>query len=255
MAKGKHSTALFEVINKPVRGSGAPPTVVTRAPLAAAPPPQRPMTAATVSPGPEKQAVKLDPDRQQISLRISYTSAVVTCFAVVVVMVLAYLLGRGVDHSAPLAGVTTEQIKSGPTHPQAMEVDPSGINNATPASSKQIPANTAPVQATATNTPVTAPTNVKRIVGENYVIMQSYPDEASAKDAQAVLLNSGISCTVERGPEKWVPMSWYSVMGTQPFDHITRNAQLDAYVKAIDSVKYGEKSKFKKFEPRAYKWK
>jgi hypothetical protein len=103
--------------------------------------------------------------------------------------------------------------------------------------------------------PIAAPTNVKRIVGQNYVIMQSYPEEDQAKEAQALLLAAGIPCTIERGPSGWVPMSWFSVMGTHSFDRISKNPQLDSYVKAIENVNSSQKSKFKKLEPRAYKWK
>jgi hypothetical protein len=257
MAKGKHSTALFEVINKPARTGVAPPPVVTRAPLSVPPAASSSLGLTPVAGNTNGHpAVQLDPDRHQISFRISYTSALVTLFAVIVVVSLAYLVGRGVNKGPQLANASTEDLKNGPAHPAVLNVstpaDRATANNATVAGT---PRQTVQAPAPAPTGPIAAPTNVKRIVGQNYVIMQSYPDEATAKEAQGVLLANGIACTIERGPAGWAMMSWYSVMGTQSFDRITKNPQLDAYCKSIESVKYAEKSKFKKFDPRPYKWK
>ena len=101
MAKGKHSTALFEVINRPARTAVTPPPVVTRAPHSVAPPPP---AAAAQPAGPTDPAVQLDPDRHQISLRISYTSALVTAFAVVVVVALT---GTNVSGISLVSSATT----------------------------------------------------------------------------------------------------------------------------------------------------
>lgn len=255
MAKGKHSTALFEVINRPARTAVTPPPVITRAPHnVPAPPSSSPASPAA----PASAAVQLDPDRHQISLRLSYTTALVSLFAVIVVVTLAYVVGRGFGHSPQIANASTEDLKKGPANPAVLEVS-STDRAAAPAVPAVTPAPARPVaaapQPVTSSGPLAAPTNVKRIVGQNYVIIQSYPDEATAKEAQTVLLANGVSCTIERGPSGWVPMSWYSVVGTQSFDRVTKNPQLDAYVKAIEGVKYAEKSKFKKFEPRAYRWK
>lgn len=245
MAKGKHSTALFEVITKSNRLGSAPPAVVTRAPASVP-------TPAIVPSGPGESAVQLDPDRHQISLRVSYTSAVVTVFGILVVVTLSYLLGRGTNHSPQVANETTEELQKGPAHPSVLDVSAPAPN---PAANVRQQTARAEQASYSTSGPIAAPTNVKRNVGQNYVIFQSYPDESTAKEAQAAALEGGISCTIEKGLPGWGPSSWWSVLGTQPFDHITHNPQLDSYLKAIESLKYAEKSKFKKFEPRAYKWK
>lgn len=257
MAKGKHSTALFEVINRPARSAVTPPPVISRAPQNV---PGAPAPVATPVPptaaGPGDPAVLLDRDRHQISLRVSYTSALVTAFAVLVVVVLAYVVGRGFSHNSPeIANASTEEIKNGPAQPAVLDV--SAPEHTTPTvtlPSQPKPSTAAPQPVVATG-PLAPPTNVRRIVGQNYVIMQSYPDEATAKDAQATLLANGISCTIEKGPPGWASSDWFSVVGTVPFDHVTKNPQLDAYMKSVEGVKYGEKSKFKKFDPRAYRWK
>jgi hypothetical protein len=266
MAKGKHSTALFEVINRPARTGVAPPPVVSRAPLSVGGGSSLQGPGGGAAGGPAgTPAVQLDPDRHQISVRVSYTSALVTLFAVVVVVALAYLVGRGMGHGPQLANASTEDLKKGPANPAVMDVSgPAGAGGSSAATgggaraaapTRQQVVNNVAAAPVAAGGPVAAPTNVKRLIGVNYVIMQSYPDEATAKEAQGVLLSNGIACTVEKGPQGWVPMSWYSVIGTQSFERVTHNPQLEAYVKAIEGVKYGEKSKFKKFEPRAYRWK
>lgn len=266
MAKGKHSTALFEVINKPGRATSGPPPVVTRAPLHV--PPGSPPSSPSASPLPPRssgdRSVQLDPDRHQISLRISYTSALVTAFAVIVIVVLAYLVGRGVKGGPQLADATTEEVRTGPAQPSVMDVTTAAAPSSSPRTTTGgTPATAAPRQTTPAavptvslpSGPVAAPTNVRRTIGQNYVIMQSYPDEDTAKEAHGVLLANGIACTIERGPSGWVPMSWYSVVGTQAFDRIKDNPQYEGYIRAVNNVKYGEKSKFKKFDPRAYRWK
>ena len=193
MAKGKHSTALFEVMNRPARTGVAPPTVITRAPHnvtqqpnnAVNPAPHAPLSGVA-EPG---KAVELDRDRHQISLRVSYTSALVTLFAVVVVVVLAYLMGRGVERAPEVAAETsTQTLQNGPAMPEVANVStPSGMTSPpgaaaarTPNPAAERPNSAASTASLIASGPIAAPTTVRRIVGQNYVIMQSYPEEAQA---------------------------------------------------------------------------
>src|SRR5207248_3074874 len=95
-----------------------------------------------------------------------------------------------------------------------------------------------------------------RIIGRNYVIVQSYPDEKSANDAKEILINNGVSCTVEKGLPGWGLNTWFSVVGKTGFDRI-HSTQFEDYIKNIEttSAKFAGTSKFKRFEPHPYKWK
>ncbi|HLL90481.1 MAG TPA: hypothetical protein VK324_14370, partial [Tepidisphaeraceae bacterium] len=96
-----------------------------------------------------------------------------------------------------------------------------------------------------------------RIVGMNYVIVQSYPDEKSANDAVDILARNAIPCTVVKGPPGWANNSWFSVVGTRGYDKLRNNPEYDAYVKKIQRVSdaFAGKSRFKQFDPRPYRWK
>jgi hypothetical protein len=267
MAKGKHSTALFEVINRPTRLGSAPPQVVSRAPTNLAS--STPSTAAgspAIPPRTPTESVAIDRDHHRVSFTASYTTVGVTTFAVIVVVTLAYLVGRGGgggNATGPqIANASTEELRRGPAQPAVLNVGSAQNRTTTsvpPATAKPAPtpAGAAPQTASATlGAAIPAPTGVKRVAGKNYCIMQSYPEEATAKEAQAVLLANGISCTVEPGVTGFVPPKWFSVIGTQGFDRV-KTSEYEAYAKAVTSVKYGEnsKAKFRKFEPQAVRWK
>jgi hypothetical protein len=97
----------------------------------------------------------------------------------------------------------------------------------------------------------------RRIIGYNYVIMQSYPDEKDAQEAVQALADSGIEATVVPGPPGWAANTWYSVVGTTGFDKIRNSPEYDSYMRSVERVsnKYAGKVKFKQFSPRGYKWK
>src|SRR5690606_38377848 len=64
-------------------------------------------------------SVLVDRSRQVIKLRLSYTSAAIAAFAVVVALGLAYILGRGGTPTAsvPESGQTTDEIRAGAITP------------------------------------------------------------------------------------------------------------------------------------------
>jgi hypothetical protein len=97
-------------------------------------------------------------------------------------------------------------------------------------------------------------TDVKRQVGLNYVIVQSYPNEEDANKARDALNQAGILCTVERGIPGW-KSTWYMVVGINGYDKI-RTKEFEQYIESINAVsaKFGGNSKFKKFEPQPKKW-
>ncbi len=277
MAKGKHAVALFEVIQSSKRSHrgisdvlrtpkwwfkgrpskdaapasfGAPGGVIEPEVLSSAPAPR----AAGID-------LKLDPERQRITFRLSYTSAIVCGFAVVVIVALAYIIGVHVTRGpAPaLAGPSTEQIRKGPAKPQVLDVKaPPIAKPAAPTveSEDAITAIPPPAPSSHTSTPAAAETDGQRVIGRNYVVVQIYPDEKSATEARDVLAKSGIQCSIEKGLPPYATNNWYCVVGLRGFDRIGSNPEYDRYEQAIRKAgeAFAGNSKFKKFDPHAYRW-
>ncbi len=276
MAKSKHSTALFEVINKGKRsaraGSGSPLDTPkwwfkSRDATAASPPASAPASASSQPPqtlasspaapmGAALNEMRVDRDRQQISLRLNYTSALIGLFVLLVVLVLAYVIGRHFSRAAtPMLTPPSEEIMSGPVSGSALDL-----------SRPAAPANPAPAPAAAGDAPRTwtAPAppatllvdDVHRTIGLNYVIVQSYPVEKDAAEARDLLLKEGILCTAEHTPPTYGRGDWYSVIGIKGFDKIRNVPEFEQYVRAIEqaSKKFAAGSKFKKFDPQPFRW-
>jgi len=97
----------------------------------------------------------------------------------------------------------------------------------------------------------------KRTVGLNYVIVQSYPDPKDAEEAKQLLLKNDVLCSVEPTPSNWADPKWkmVSVIGITGFDKI-HSAEFEQYINKIQKISDGMagKPKFKRFEPKAYKW-
>lgn len=172
MAKGKHSVALFEVIQagRATRSGGgslatpkwwfkrrnAADTAAaekTAATIAALPAPAtvptvfEPQYIDTAPPAANPSAarptavdLKVDPDRQRISFHFTYTSAIIVAFSVIVVVSLAYIIGNHVNQgpTEALAGPSVDEIRSGPVQAAVMNVSNSApVSNA--ASKKPAP--------------------------------------------------------------------------------------------------------------------
>jgi hypothetical protein len=258
MAKGKHSVALFEVIQS---GKKTKPRLNLRAPkwwfksrektVAENPPPESTEKPAGVD-------VKLDPDHQRITFALSYTSAIITAFAVLVVVGLAYIVGEHIRGSSPktLTGPSTAQLLKGPAHPSVLDVKPIPTKTTAPLLEADDATTAAPVEKVSTVTPAPTTEPAKRMINRNYIIVQSYPDEKSAADACDVLAKNGIPCTVENSLANFAS-GWYSVVTLSGFDHIRNNPDFEQYMDSIHAVsaKFAGTAKFKKFEPQPYKWK
>ena len=98
------------------------------------------------------------------------------------------------------------------------------------------------------------PADGKRVVGLNYVVVQSYPDRKSAEEARDVLIHAGIPATVEQKLRGLNP-SWFMVVGTEGFERVKSGPYL-GYEKRIRQLSDGfaKKKSFKAFEPLPYKW-
>src|SRR5450432_1855176 len=116
MGKGKRSVALFEVI----QASKKPrPSFALRVPKwwvnrpekpAVSEPAHAPAAAVATTPGID---MKVDSEHQRITFHVSYTSAIIAAFAVIVVVALAYIVGSHIKSgpSRALAGPSTLQIR------------------------------------------------------------------------------------------------------------------------------------------------
>lgn len=307
MAKGKHATALFEVIHsaktsnqgrngaagllrtpkwwfkgRDKNGSAAKPAPVAPP---VAPPASEAAPTAEMMPAFEDIAreparptappvhLGVDPEKQQITFKLTYSGTIIASFAIIVVVGLAYIIGRhGGGVQSANAGVSTEAIRNGPIHKDVLNVSgPVGITNpnssnptneaegyTAPPAKPTVPANASHLTPADTPKPAaqttTANGKVQRIIGMQYVVIQSYPDDADATEAVTLLKQSGIDATVETIASY---SKWPCVVGTTGFDRIRNNPQYDKYVDQIDQVsqKFAGRSKFKRFQPAAIRWK
>lgn len=296
MAKGKHSAALFEVINKgnnpdgvgqslrtpkwwfksrPASPASGEPQVSYPAPETSAPamtmPPPRPAprpTSASQSAS-RSSAVHMDFDRgrKEITLRLRYTTALVSAFAVCALVGLAYIIGRHLNRgpqtasAAPALAQVVPQYahqfpQPGVTDVTRQHLPRPQVTNPTPTRTiADPPVSPAPRDAgPPTLVPAGAETRLPRTIGLNYVIIQTYPNEES-KTAEATcefLSKNGIPCTLERTD---FARNWICLVGTAGFTKIS-SADFKTYVDNIISLgKQFPSSHFDRIQPAAYKWK
>jgi hypothetical protein len=282
MAKGKQSAALFEVIHTSKqydRGGRSilrtpkwwfkrRDSVVGDSSTSSAPAPAFSETPSSSNGGLATGAggirVHIDPDGQHINARFSYTATVVVVFTVGVLIVLAYMIGRGMNSgSTPMIStVSTEELRNQPTRPEVMK-----INRAASAAKVEIEpvADDGTVAAQVTGQPAPqwydpgGPTTVvvdgaNRNVGLNYVIIQSYgKDRKIAEEAVKVLKENGVDCTIEEGIKGWPGA--VCVVGTRGFSGIS-SPEYKNYEKKIQAVSkiFAPKGGWKAFNPTAKRW-
>jgi hypothetical protein len=331
MAKSKHATALFEVMNRttsspsgmratfergstgggiptpkwwfksrggsdvkviapeaPVILSNPTPAVTTAAPepeyvappVVEEPAPQRAPAAATVTPSIASSvevppvAVSVDSSRQLISLRLSYTSALIGGFGVFIALALAVLIGKGLSRgpATAIAGTSTQVLRQRAPTPGVMNIprrsESSGANDSVEGSAR-------PAKSVSTGTrnpqqaqpsfndprpPATFFTDdAHRSAGLNYAIIVSFPDREHADKAAEFLTKNGIACTVERDLPNW-KLAWpngCSVVGIRGFAKVSNNPALEDYKKSIMGVSgkfTTNRSGFSAFAPSMYLW-
>lgn len=325
MAKGKHATALFEVMSKarlngqkagtPSPGGGIPTpkwwfkskskgdvrTIPPAEPVndaaeesavdgaegaeGGAPVMSAPLVSSMdvneVSPsltGPRVQpvAVSVDREKQQISLRLTYTSALIGGFGLVIAIALAVIIGKSMSRGpqTAIAGTSTQQLKQSPPVPGVMSVQrrpdaaAQGANDAVEGNTTR---NTNSTASTGTRNPqqnfndprppaTFFTDDPRRQNGLNYAIIQSYPDRDTAEKAAEFLTKNGIPCTVEKDLPNW-RLPWADgccVVGIRGFAKVLNNPALEAYKKSIMDVSAkftNGRSRFAAFAPSMYLWK
>ena len=333
MAKGKHATALFEVMNRqkaaangnssgagrlgaiaamgistpkwwfksrngsdvktiapgepvtpslsaePVADDAGDEPVEPRPSPAMMPPFASSIDVSQVNPGapaPRVQpvAVSVDPDRQQISLRLSYTSALIGGFSLFIALGLAVLIGKSLSRgpATAIANTSTQVLRQNPPTPGVMNVqrraDVIGANDQ--AIEGATARNTQP-PSTGTRNPQPGISDPRppstfftddphRQNGLNYAIVQSYPNKESADKAAEFLTSHGVPCTVEKNLPNW-RLPWADgcvVVGIRGFAKVTNNPALEAYKKSIADVSTkftAGRTGFSTFAPTMYLWK
>lgn len=298
-SKGRTGTPAAEAeeapfVVSPEAASAAPTTPVEAPPAEPEPSPTAPEPADGIDfdappqdPTQPKRAgrrsgrkVALDPDRHELTLRVRYNTAIVTGFAVLVAIGLAYVTGRhtGRGPASAYGGPTTEEIRQGPVNADVTEIKtPSRAPTRVPRNSEApaVSRTTTPGTAVRTPAPVPAPAPAAgssavpgaewvgrpRQIGLNYVVIQSYPSDLRkmADEAVDVLARGGVDASVERGlrgyGSKWV------VVGTAGFDSV-RTPEFQAYVKKIERISEAaykasktSKRSFSAFQPQpGYRW-
>jgi hypothetical protein len=213
-------------------------------------------------------------DGRQLTFRLTYTTMGLGAGAIAVVLAVVYLVGSHMSRGPSSAmGGSIEQLRSGKPAPAVLRVGTNGeritandettlqIHNPAGASPapRPTPTNDTPGGAGSVGGPQNTPpavTNGKRVVGMQYVVMQTYPEEADAKACVEFLTKAGIGATAEKGFWPSRP-SWFTVVGTKEFDRTKNNAEFDRYLVSLTTAgnKFAGNSKFKKFEPMVVKWK
>ncbi|HSU65414.1 MAG TPA: hypothetical protein VLJ39_00955 [Tepidisphaeraceae bacterium] len=298
MAKGKHSAALFEVIKNTKQPEGAAhslrtpkwwfkgsqsakpepvpapsftageaaadPTLRVSAP---APKPAAPRASSLDAGRSSTVHLDFDKHRQEITLRLRYTTAIVTAFAVCVVVGIAYVVGRHMSRGPQTASASIQQPTQQVRPQQAIQANVTDVNRQrtirlanpeTPQPRHMVaqPSPTpTPRPANASLVPANAETRLPRTIGLNYAIIQTYPPEemTAAEAARDFLTKNGIPCTIEK--TDYARNNWVCLVGTAGFTKIS-SAEFKGYVDNI--IRLGAtfpSSKFDRFKPAAYKWK
>lgn len=289
MAKGKHSTALFEVIHsakKPERVAQSLRTPkwwfksrhssVVNSQLASEPTAEDRDPTAPVSNDPTLRASRydagrsssvqmdFDPGRKEVTFRLRYTTVLVTAFGICVLVGMSYVVGRHLGHGPQTASgaeaPTIGQLMQQPPQPSVTNVPKprsSGQGSPTPPATHH---NSQPNTITqrrptvSSLVPASAYTELPRKPGLNYALISIYPTEerAKAEAARDFLASHGIPCTLEK--TGWAP-SWISLVGTAGFPKAS-DPEFKIYTANILKVSADMKtSNFEKPQPAGYSWK
>lgn len=190
--------------------------------------------------------------RQGVWFRLTSLHLVVAVVAMALIVAAAFWIGRG--KREPVLSRSTEVIKKDPADPAVLDAG----HDAAAGNAEQDPAllagqgRTPPAEAGGATPPRGASQDTARVAGRNYIIVQSYPEIATANEAREHLAKSGIPCTVEKGLS-FAP-KWYCVVTLAGFEK-TSSREYEECVRKIQSAsKRFVSPKFKQFEPRGYMW-
>jgi hypothetical protein len=224
--------------------------------------------------------VNVDPNRREVTFRIRYTTALLLGFAACVLIALIVIAVRQPGRQtarASGAAVSSAQVKRGPILAGVLEPHVNG--NVASKNQETTDDDTTPETPPPSNSdksrvqdkpkPIEKPTaphatpggveiGLPRTIGLNYVLIQSYPEEKMALDAQKALEAAEIPTTVQKTPAGWSNNpDLYCVIGTYGFPRRYESLpEYREYIKKIEQVSksFAGKSKMKSFSPGGYKW-
>jgi hypothetical protein len=153
---------------------------------------------------------------------------------------------------APSGSASLQQIRQLPSHPDVLEVA-AQTHPLAPQPVGDGGANANPPDALAQSAASVLPP-APRQVNLNYVLVQSYGDENTAREACEFLNKNGIPCTIERGVKNW-RRDFYLVIGLQGFARVS-GPDYVAYRDRIESLsaQFASPHSYKGFAPQAIKW-
>jgi hypothetical protein len=204
------------------------------------------------------------PEPKRITLHLTRSSVAIGTVAIVTLIAAAFVAGRKLStHPRPLTSIPTDDIQKGPvlrdvTNLQRTPVNPPPAGQNPPPPAQGGIGQQTPEQQQ--SPPQPPPSNIvrdaNRRVGLNYVVVQSYPDQKMAEEAKKALTENGIDCTIEKNVPGMGKPDWFKVVGTDGFDRISNNPQLEAYKRRLNeiSTKYARKNNFRAFDLTEYKW-
>ncbi len=230
----------------------------------------------TAAPARGPAVVDVDGDRQEISLKLTFTTAVIVVFAILVCIGLAVIAGKKLSSTSPQpAQPTASDVVAGPTDPSVLAIgsgqkpngaDGGGVSTPPPGvtpvdgavlvpRTPVVPAPVAGGSAPKTPTPPVASSAAPRKGGLNYLVVQSYPEEADARAAVDVLAREGIESSVER-KLRGFNASWYQVVTMEGY--VGRSDpnydKMMGHLKAVSEKTRATNRKFKALEPVMFKW-
>jgi hypothetical protein len=257
---------------RPVTQYKSEPSTEAHEPLAVVP--SRPGVVGLLS------RFRLDRDTREVTMRLPLNAVAIGAFGLVLCIGLAYVMGRhGRNREAiPVAAVTddNEDSQTEDLRPDALDVarHPSHVSvKDAPAALVKPPAHlmsddahyhdrdSLPEANTVHGiTPIAPPADGPRIIGLNYLLIQNYPNQASATEARDFLVQNGIACTVEKVPPGFFcpDPNWMSVITSRGFDReALRSPEYDAFKRQIEKLgdKFAGNGKFKRFSLQVYKLK
>jgi hypothetical protein len=200
--------------------------------------------------------LRIDRTRQELTFRLNYTTAALTAFIALVLMGLAFVVGKRLAESGDDPAITA--LRTGQPDPTVLSVDHGGsaavsnLSGGASESNAPAPQINARESAPSPSDSGVAAGAVQRTIGLDYLVVQSYPDKKSAQDAADMLTQNGVPCTVEHGL-KWAP-NWYSVVTAAGYPpHSAEGDQLAASIHkvGVEQTKAGHRYRF---DPQGYQW-
>lgn len=253
------------------RGDGSPTPVMRNVEVDPTTPAAGEVAADTAPPAPAAQGVGAGlsdslavpppagrPTRE-VTLSLTYPTLAIAGLAATMLLVAAFLAGKHFARPAGLTGPSMEQVRSGKTFPEVLNLDGGASRAAVQAPLDVVSevetaaAGTAGAAAPAAR-PVGSPVegDSRRVIGRNYIVAQSYKDEPTAQKAADLLQRNNIPVSVEQIDAS---PGWFCVVTRVGFDR-GQGEELEKYGKLIREVNaLAAKERLKKFEPWGYKWK